>query len=84
MNSDLLSSSEIHPSMAAVLGAVEVWGARDAVLLQVGIFLREGLAIVEVKEREALIVFENFEKMRGSWVLKVRKECSSDQNGWYI
>jgi len=24
MNSDLLSSSEIHPSMEAVLGAVEV------------------------------------------------------------
>jgi len=83
MNSDLLSSSEIHPSMKAVLGAVEGWGAQDVVLLRVGIFLRKGSAIVEVKERETLRVFGNFEKRRGSWVLKVRKECSSDQNGEY-
>jgi len=74
MNSDLLSSSEIHPSMKAVLSAVKGWEARDAVLLWVGIFLREDSTMVEVKEREA---FENFwenEKMRVSWVLMERKK----------
>ena len=57
MNSDLLSSSEIYPSMKAVLGVVEGWEARDAVLLRVGIFPLEDSAMVEVKEREA---FESF------------------------
>ena len=66
MNSGLLSSSEIHPSMEAVLGVVEGLEARDAVLLWVGFSLRKGSAIVEVKEREALRVFGNFEKRRGS------------------
>jgi len=73
--------SEIHPSMKAVLSAVKGWEARDAVLLRVGIFLREDSTMVEVKEREA---FENFwenEKMRVSWVLMERKKCSGDKNG---
>jgi len=46
MNSYFLSSSKIQPSMEAVLGAVEVYGARDAIILRVGIFLREASAIV--------------------------------------
>ena len=67
MNSDLLSSSEIHPSMEAVRGAVEGWEARDAVLLHVGIFLREDSAMVEVKEREAFESFWENEKSECWW-----------------
>ena len=62
MNSDLFSSSEIHPSMEAVLGAVEGWEARDAVLLQVEIFLREGSAVVEVRRGKLVRVFEKMRK----------------------
>ena len=49
--------------MEAVRGAVEGWEARDAVLLRVGIFLREDSAMVEVKEREVFVSFWENEKI---------------------
>ena len=67
--------------MDAIQDIVEGWVARDAVLLRVWIFLRDALAIVQVKEKRNLKVFE---KMEGSWVLDGWKECNSDQNDLYL
>ena len=63
--------------MEAVLGAFEGWEARDVVLLRVGIVLREGSAMVEVKEREAFESFWENEKMRKWEVLECwwREKC---------